>query len=121
MAMCIFIKPASGGALPLHVYYVYTIFDIKKMIQEKDGVPLSSQCLTYADKSLQNEQTLVDYHIEPDSFLHLYTRYGTDVHLYVKTLVGGNFTLSVKSHDKVEAIKNTIQISQEFLSTNNDL
>lgn len=109
MKIRVYVKPNTGGIIPLFVYDVYSILEIKKIIQDKDNVPISCQSLSYADQPLQDGQTLKDYSIESDSILCLETRYGKDIKLYIKTFINESFTLSVKTHETMKSIKKAIE------------
>lgn len=70
-AMQIFVKTLTGKHITLEVEPTDFIRQLKVMIQEKEGYPISVQDLTYYDQLLDDGKTLQDYSITKDSTLHL--------------------------------------------------
>jgi ubiquitin C len=50
------------------------IEDIRAKIQEKQGIPVDQQRLTFGGKDLQDGETLEDHQIKKDSTVHLLLR-----------------------------------------------
>ena len=66
------IKTLTGKIIPLlNVDWFDTIYDIKSMIHEKQGIPNDKQRLVYAGRQLEDELTLADYNIKKESTIHL--------------------------------------------------
>ncbi|GMF47994.1 unnamed protein product [Phytophthora fragariaefolia] len=73
-SMVVFVRALSGKILSIQCKPTDTVRFIKARIEDKQGVPLADQCLTYACKQLQDHLPLSSYNISNASTLHLTTR-----------------------------------------------
>ena len=72
--MQIFIKTVSGTTYLLNVNPTDKIEDLRRKIQEKDGVKPEEQRLIFSAKQLVDGNTLQDYQIHENSTIHLVLR-----------------------------------------------
>jgi hypothetical protein len=60
----------QGKAMVISIKQLDTILNLKKMIHEKDHLPIEQQRLTYASKNLEDNKTLKYYQLQNNSSVH---------------------------------------------------
>ena len=70
----IVIKTLSGRIIELDVENDALIADVKRMIQDEEGIAFDRQRLIFDDQELIDDKSLSDYKIADQSTLHLFPR-----------------------------------------------
>jgi ubiquitin len=72
--MQIFVRTLLGKRFTLEVFKTERIEDVKRKIQNEEGIPPDQQKLIFAGRQLEDGYTLQDYSIQKDSTLRLILR-----------------------------------------------
>ena len=86
--MQILIEIPSGNPLALLVLTSDTVSNIKSKISDKTNIPLETQHLVFAGKPLQNDRTLAEYNVRPQSSIQLVLRLRGGMQIDVPTSTG---------------------------------
>ncbi|CAG8502421.1 2994_t:CDS:2 [Acaulospora morrowiae] len=88
----------------------FTIEQVRRMIEEKEGISLNQAQLEFSESILDPKKTLMFYKVTNESilYLYLYNNYFSG-NISVKTLTGNKITLSVGSSNTIKDLKLKIQ------------
>jgi len=108
--MKIFVKTPQGKSFTLEVEPSDTIADVKRKIQEAEGIPLEEQRLIFSGKQLENATTVKECNIQKESTI-LLVRRPTGIQIVVKKLGGDGkaIALAVEPKDTIASVKRKIQ------------
>lgn len=70
----LFIKSISGKTRTVNVTTNTTVADLKRQIQEKEGINPEEQRMIWAGKNLEDTKTMADYNLVSNSTIHLVLR-----------------------------------------------
>eukprot|EP00091_Calanus_sinicus_P006607 TRINITY_DN17303_c0_g1_i1.p1 TRINITY_DN17303_c0_g1~~TRINITY_DN17303_c0_g1_i1.p1 ORF type:complete len:102 (+),score=30.02 TRINITY_DN17303_c0_g1_i1:70-375(+) len=69
--MQVFVINIEGKSVPINVDLYETVKTVKLKIEDKEGIPVSYQCLVFNGKPLMDEKKLLYYNIKKDSNLRI--------------------------------------------------
>lgn len=106
--MQIFIKTLTGKTITIDTDASTTIFELKMMIQDKEGVPPDEQRIIFAGKEVDNDTTIMDSNYQHDSIYHLLFRFPGGMQIFIRTACGGLKILDTESSESIQKIKEKI-------------
>ena len=99
----------NGDTINALVNTEETVKYLKLKIQEKEGIPIDHQQLTFAGRQLEDDQCLSYYGIGRESTIDLALSYFSQGQIFVKTLKGKSIAMEVKCTDKVDRVKSELE------------
>lgn len=104
--MLIFVKTLTGKTIALDVDAAETIQDVKRKLEEKEGISTDRQRLIFAGKRLEDIQALEHYNVQKESTLQLIVK--PSFHIFVKTLTGRTHLINIEPNDSIDTVKDNI-------------
>jgi len=107
--MKIFFKTPEGKSFTLEVESNDTIADVKRKIQEAEGIPPEEQRLIFSGKQLENATTVEECNIQESTIMLV--RRPTGIQIVVRKLGGDGkaIALAVEPKDTIASVKRKIQ------------
>ena len=115
----LFLKTVTGNVILVKAYPYDTIADLKAIIQEKEGVPVDQQRLTFNGMHLEEVKLLSEYGILPECTLHLTATMHSRFQIFIKSwdyIPPRTLQLEVESYNTIATLKNRIQEEMELPS-----
>ena len=105
----IFVKTLTGKILALDVEHSDTIKNVKRKIQDKEGIPPSQQHLIFRRQELKDHQTLDEYKVTDKSSVHLRLQDELDrILINVEFPSGRKIFINVSPGDDFESVRKII-------------
>ena len=104
----IYIKISQDKTITMLINPLSTIGEIKRSIQNNEGISMNNHVLVFDGKVLKDNKELKEYKkIESNSTLDL--TYIKPIQIFVKTLTGEKLTVSISQYSTVEELKINIE------------
>lgn len=101
----IFVRTVTGEILKLEVKVLYTVHDVKAIIESMTGVLVNDLDLIYAGKRVEDSKTLASYDIKEEATLEMFPAM---MQIFVKTWNGKTITLDVQKGNTITDVKDKI-------------
>ena len=117
--LLLFVKTLTGKTVTLNVGVRDTVGDLKRKINQKEGIPVAQQCLIAAGKPLADTDDIHAIGVQNHSVLHLVLRVPSrsPLSLSVQTPNGENLTVNSNIADTINQIKEMIESENGISAT----
>jgi ubiquitin C len=105
----IFVKPPTGRHIMLDVEPTDRIEVVKAKIEAKEGIPRSEQRLMFANKELEDGNTVQSCSLERDVTVPFVLQFRHVIHIFVKTPSGKHIPVEIDPTDRIEFVKTRIE------------
>jgi len=85
------------------------VIQLKKLIAEKEGIPVPQQRLMHVGRQMDDGQTLTHYSVREDSTIQILLGLRGGFDIFIKCLTGQVLTMSAAPTDLIEDIKKKIE------------
>jgi hypothetical protein len=116
----VFAKTAEGRKIPLEVGIADSVKMVKRQIEEKTGIPVDQQGLSYKEKRLQDDHTVQSCNITKGAVLEIVPA-SNDINVMARTLEGKKIPLKVSLDDTVSRVKQKIEEKEGISMEKQDL
>ena len=93
--MHVYIKTPRNNTISLHIDSSYSINKLKKILCDREGIPITEQRLIFSGKQLEDDKTVAFYAIQKDSTIDLLLRLRGGIQPLVISF--NNFILTISS------------------------
>ncbi|KAF5465909.1 hypothetical protein F2P56_015872 [Juglans regia] len=101
----IFVRTVTGEILKLKAKVLYTVHDVKAIIESMTGFLVNDLDLIYAGKRVEDSKTLASYDIKEEATLEMFPAM---MQIFVKTWSGKTITLDVQKANTITDVKDKI-------------
>ncbi|CAF1463393.1 unnamed protein product [Didymodactylos carnosus] len=108
--MDIDVRILTDKTIKLTVSSESSVKEIKAIIQERAGIPVNHQILTFDSKCMKDRDLLRRYSVKCSSTLQHFLGLHGSMQISVRTFIGKIMTLAVEPSDSIEDVKATIQV-----------
>ena len=102
--LLIFVRSLAGKVVPIQLLSTDTVGELKRRIEDLEGIPLTNQCLVCGGCQLEDSRTIGDCHLQNQSTVHLVVRVPRLLHLQVCTLDGNSVQYSANPAGTVRSL-----------------
>ncbi len=103
--MTIFLKTLLGQTIVISVTSHDTVYDVKRKVMQKEGIPIERQRIVFTGIQLHNHERFLSYRIEHESAVHIVLRFGDSFEIGVTTPAGRLRSVEVVPKEVIGHIK----------------
>ena len=111
----------NGRQVVLNVDRNESVYELKQLIHNQEGIPPDQQLLVCAGSQLQDGRLLCDYGITFNCTLQMMFSTSSRMHLFIKTLHGNTYILYPSKYQTVNDVKLELGVKENIDTTNNKL
>lgn len=108
----VLVKTPTGKTLTLSVCSRSTVGEVKRNVQDREGIPPDQQSLLFNGRDMEDDRTLGDYNIPHQSTLHLRLKLSGSMQISLLTPNDKTVIIDVQITDTIEVVKRKIQAKE---------